>query len=235
MNLLKDPNATSTDIVNAIKLDMSLAVQVQRLSNSSYYGFAEPSQDLSQAISRIGMQETYRLVAAVLSQELAARSSKKKSGIGNFWKNSIACATVMETLASRSGIDEVESYSIGLMHNIGLVLLQHSASPKLIQVVELMKKSDLSLRQAELEILKYDHTEAGAALLENWKFSPETIMPITNQYSPLDAGDYLQSACMLHVAVAVVRDMGYELMGECDPSQPQAEALAQLNLSDVMH
>ena len=48
MNLLKDTNATSTEIVGAIKVDMSLAVQVQRLSNSSYYGFAEPSQDLSQ-------------------------------------------------------------------------------------------------------------------------------------------------------------------------------------------
>lgn len=230
MNLLKDPNATSSEIVDAIKLDMSLAAQVQRLSNSSYYGFAEPSQDLSQAISRIGMQETYRLVAAVLCQELAARSSSKKTAIGNFWENSVACAAVMETLAKRLGIDEVEAYSVGLMHNIGLVLLQHSARAALLQVIEFMKANGVSLREAEIEVLGYDHTEAASILLQTWKFASGVVEPIAHQYSPMDAGDFMRSACMLHVSVAVVSEMGYELMGECDPTQPLPEALAEISL-----
>ena len=136
MQVLKDPNTSSDEIVEMVKLDTSVAAQVQRLSNSTYYGFTEPSRDLHQAIIRIGMQETYKLVATVLSQQITAKPRNTTTIDANqLWEKSIATAITMEFLAKHAGEDAIIAYSVGLFHNIGLILISYAVDAEYKDVI----------------------------------------------------------------------------------------------------
>lgn len=200
MQVLKDPNATSDEIVDMVKLDMSVAAQIQRLSNSTYYGFPEPCRDLHQAVTRIGMQETYKLVAAVLSQQMTAKRVVLPGMTSQrIWENSIASALTMETLAQELDRAAVNAYSIGLFHNIGIILIAYAVPQEYAKCFTRAKDEEISLMDAERATFGWDHTDAATALLNNWKF-PETIVePITMQYRPHEAANYPDEAAMIHL------------------------------------
>lgn len=208
MQVLKDPNASSDEIVDMIKLDMSVAAQVQRLSNSTYYGFAEPSRDLHQAITRIGMQETYKLVAAVLSQQMTAKPLTLPGLNGpRIWENSIACALTMELLANELDRETVNAYSIGLFHNIGIILIGYAASDSYAQAFVKAQQDGISLIDAEREIFGFDHAEAAGVLLRQWKFPESIVEPIAMQYIPHQSDEHASETAMIALTHYIIEHL----------------------------
>lgn len=198
MQVLKDPTASSEEIVEMVKLDLSVAAQVQRLSNSTYYGFSDSSRDLNQAISRIGMQETYKLVAAVLSQQMSARPVNLPGLSGRrIWESSIASALTMETLAHFLDHEVVNAYSIGLFHNIGIILISHADATTYAECLKKAADENISLTDAEQLVLGWDHAHAAAVLLRQWKFPESIVEPIEKQYLPHEAQEHSEEAAMM--------------------------------------
>ena len=214
MQVLKDPNNSSEEIVEMIKLDMSLAAQIQHMSNSPYYGFSSPSKDLGQAIARIGLQETYKLVAAVLSQQMMAKSLKMRYLSSNIlWQNSIAAAKTMEFLGEEDTPDSVNHYSIGLFHNIGLHLMAHAEPQLLDQAIEQTKKEKIHLLDAMRNTFEFDHLELAQALLERWQFPEAISEPIAYQFHPDHAPLETKTAAMLCLTHFILHTMNCEISG----------------------
>lgn len=72
--LLKEPDIHSERVVDMISLDPSLTASVLQLCNSAYYGFALPVVDLQEAITRLGLQQVYQMVAAISGSKVLSPS-----------------------------------------------------------------------------------------------------------------------------------------------------------------
>src|SRR3974390_1262073 len=70
MHLLQRPNVDSGRVVKLISLEPSLTANVLRLCNSAWLAVATPTTDLQEAVTRLGFQQIYQLVAAASGARL---------------------------------------------------------------------------------------------------------------------------------------------------------------------
>lgn len=227
LGLLNDDNSSFDEIVQLVSIDLSLAAQVLRLSNSAYYGAATKTYDLADAVQRIGLREVYRLIAMICSKDiLGGASTLFDMEAGALWKYSLACALSMEAMAEIVGGENPSTaYTIGLLHSLGKIVLS-TREPEIYQkVFELIEHDSLGIAQAERKILGYDNAMVAGALLRKWDFKDRISIPITYQYRPLKAPDYANLAAMLHLAMWVASNVGFSCgkhawAMEVDPEAP---------------
>ena len=211
LGLLNDDNSSFDEIVRLVSIDLSLAAQVLRLSNSAYYGAATKTYDLGDAVQRIGLREVYKLIAMICSKDLLGASSGLFDiEAGALWKFSLACAFAMETMAEIVGGENASTaYTIGLLHSLGKVILSHKEPVVYQQVFERVEKGGISLADAEQEILGFTNAQVAGAMLKQWDFKEVIVVPITYQYTPLRAPDFANLAAMLHLAMWVASNVGF--------------------------
>ncbi len=210
LKLLNDPEANSWAIVDLIKIDPALMVQVLALSNSAHYGVTEPTNDLQVAVQRVGYKELYKLVGIVLGQRLAGQKVEVYCLDENeLWENALATGITMEAMARETGLSPTDAYTIGLLNGIGKLAINQLGGDAYAQVFQKIEQQNVSLIDAERDVLGFDHAMAGAALLTKWKFTAEITEPIQCQYRPLDAQEHKKMACTLHLARWVVATVGF--------------------------
>jgi HD-like signal output (HDOD) protein len=227
LGLLNDDNSSFDEIVQLVSVDLSLAAQVLRLSNSAYYGAATKTYDLADAVQRIGLREVYRLIAMICSKDLLGGASTLfEMEAGALWKYSLACALAMEAMVEVvGGENPATAYTIGLLHSLGKIVLS-TREPVIYQkVFELIEREGLGIAQAERKILGYDNATVAGALLRKWDFKDRIATPITYQYRPLKAPDFANLSAMLHLAMWVASNVGFSCgkhawAMEIDPEAP---------------
>lgn len=240
VRVLRDPDASSDDVVNVIKLDAGVSAQVIRLSNSSFFGFAEPTRDLDESVGRIGMQETYRLVASILSEQLLGGAVPAyEIETDALWENSVSAALAMEELAHATDSDALECYLIGLFHNVGKILLGKAQAEKYGEVFDYLEQNECNLTEAEDKILEMNHVSAAGILLRHWGFPESTIIPIESQYRPLDVDEHQKAACLMHLTHFIIGGLGLNpgrdsWAFELNPKALQPAGLTESDLERVM-
>jgi HD-like signal output (HDOD) protein len=77
---------------------------------------------------------------------------------------------------------------------------------QMAQVLQLQKTDGIDLRQAEQEIIGYDHIEVGGELLKKWNLPPQICGSVLYQLNPENAPEKEQSAawviCLANEVVA---------------------------------
>ena len=140
--------------------------------------------------------------------------------------NSMAMAVGMELLAGKAGLDRKSGYTIGLLYNLGRIVLQRLA----VQLEIPAGAADLPDRQAvvnwERETFGYSHTELGSAVLAVWGMNPLLVEVIKRQYDGEAASDPLvrRWSALLQLTATVVDGTTYGLGGARDVG-PIAESM----------
>ncbi len=201
VEIMKDPDTDSADIVDLIQTDPAVMAGVLRLSNSGAYSPTSPVTDLNDAVAMLGVKEVYRIVNLVTSGEyldgaLPSMDIRK----GGLWEHSLAVALIMDIIAK--DVTELEGlpYTLGLLHDIGKILLHHGCGEKYTDVFKIVETERMSIEKAEDKALGFDHAAAGATILEQWNFPEEVCIPIRYQYHPNEAPKYKELAGAIHVA-----------------------------------
>ena len=71
-----------------------------------------------------------------------------------------------------------------------------------------------NLFKVEKEVLGYDHAEVGALLLAEWKLPRRLVEVVKYHHAPNNANDYLEAACIVVRADALVYEMKIGNSGE---------------------
>lgn len=211
LELLNDDNSSFDEIVQLVSIDLSLASQVLRLSNSAYYGAATKTYDLADAVQRIGLREVYRIIAMICGRDLIGGASESlEMNSGDLWKFSLACALSMEAMVELVGLHCASTaYTIGLLHALGKIVLSLHFPKHYKQVFDLIDQGEPSVAKAERTIFTFDNAEVAGALLKKWDFKDIVATPITYQYKPTKAPDYQDLACMLHLSMWIASNIGF--------------------------
>jgi len=170
--LAKDPNTHLEAICELLRNDGPLAADIIRISNSPYYSPATFHGNLGSAVNQIGLREVIRVVNLSLSRQLFARDLP---GYGvsakDYWSDSIAAALVMEVLAKHSGLNPADAHTIGILHAIGRVLINRVIDE---QGFAIYWDGHQAIEEWERGSVGFDYAEAGAMLLEHWRFPTAT-------------------------------------------------------------
>lgn len=187
---MQDPNADLSDLVKLIRMDATLAAQIVRLSNSSYYGCAIPSENVMEAVQRLGFREVHRLVGLVASKQLfGAAAPVYRMKAGEMWDQSICRAIAMDAYAKRAGVNNDTAYTVGLLHGIGKIIVNKCTLEAGLSFYDEDEDADPITPEFEKRILGFHFAEVGAILLESWKFTQEVILPVKFQLHPDETPD----------------------------------------------
>jgi putative nucleotidyltransferase with HDIG domain len=213
-------------VASVIEKDLALTAKVLRIANSVLYsGRYGEIGSLQQAIARLGMDEVCRLTMAFKAMAIFDKSA----GIVDpraFWHHSIAVAMVTRNIASLSKslkIELGETYVTGLMHDIGIFILDRYFSEVYRKVRELAEESGECLYVTEKKLLGIEHGEIGGVILERWRF-PESIVTAVkcHNYPDQSPDAHIQLTQIVHIADFACSAIG---AGEPGDAVPQSFSL----------
>lgn len=149
--ILHDEVASLRDLENAVRHDQSLSARILRIANSSYYGFRGKISSLSRAMLLIGFEEAKRIclsyVLLDLSRDPHALDPHTREQL---WKHAFAVGKAASLMAQkRPWLQRDEAYFLGLLHDLGKVILAVHFKDHFESIKELSLKSGVSFYAAE--------------------------------------------------------------------------------------
>lgn len=112
--------------------------------------------------------------SAVVVQSLSADGLDDKT----MWRESVACALAAERIALITGDDCNVAYTVGLLHRIGIVVINKWALRQQPQLRLLGQEFPGEFIRSERATLGCTQADVGAALLRDWDFSPDMTEPV---------------------------------------------------------
>ena len=232
LRVLRQDEADAAEVVRLIKFDPALTAQVLRRCNSVHFGFAEPVQDLAQAVMRIGMREIYRIVANVIGERTLG-ASQPGYGIeqGELWKHCAVTAVVAQTIAQEHGGDPSMVFTAALLHDIGKLVLSTALEGAYGEVITLIEQGQHSFLEAEKAILGVEHAEIGGRLLARWNFPDSLVRAVWYHHDPAQAQPAEQLAAYVHLGDVLAHLLGHGYGHQAYAVRSRAEALDILKIT----
>jgi putative nucleotidyltransferase with HDIG domain len=209
MVLLNQPDIDSSRVVDLLTYDPGLTANVLRLCNSAFLGASRPAEDLQEAITRLGFRQVYQLVAAI-SGARALTPPQKGYGLsgGELWKHCVTAALAAQLIAKDLGEDDSVTFTAGLLHDTGKIVLSESLADKYAQIFEETEKHHRSMHETEKLLLGFEHAEVGGRLLERWKLPAPLVAAVWHHHAPADAGEHTRLAALVYMGNMIAHCMG---------------------------
>ena len=199
--LLQNGNSSMREIVQLIRLAPAIAARVLQVSNSAHYSKGLRCHTVDEAVNRVGCELVYELVSyAVASQVLVRPLEVYSLEADGIWRQSVACALAAERIALISGDDCSVAYTVGLLHRIGMVVINEWALREEPELRLTGQDFPGEFIQSEQAALGCTQADVGATLLRDWDFSPDMTEPVQWQYAPRSAALSVRMASLLYAA-----------------------------------
>ncbi len=236
---IEDPGVSTARIAALISQEMGLATRVLQLANSPIYRRSErETVSIGAAVGQIGFSEIRNICLAVgVSQQFHGLSNH--IDLTNLWRHSLGVAFATCAVARycdraiRAKVPIDVLYTAGLLHDIGMVIIDHAVPDAYGRVRKEHQLTGGDLWEVERKVLGTDHADVSALALREWGLSPqlEEIVRHHHGYEKASTDDRPYVA-ILHVADTICNQHGY-----CDDfegtTKPFSEsAWHDLGLSD---
>jgi HD-like signal output (HDOD) protein len=203
-DVVDDPNSTTDDVANVLKLDPATSARVLRIANSPQYGAPKQIDTITRAINLIGAQAVKDLIAATTVGRTFAGMPVDLMDALKFWRKSVFCALVAEKMAKLCGIEDSERFFIqGLLRDIGHFILYQVVPQRAQSALIESGYLDASLAEVEQSNIGCDFAEVGAELIWSWGMPVQLEQAVRCQLSPKDAGEFALHASIVHLAGVV--------------------------------
>jgi hypothetical protein len=122
--LLGDDNSSLDEIVGLIRIEPGIAARLLQVSNSAIYSKGERCSSVDEAVGRVGFQGVYDMVMhAVAAQVLVRPLTTYNLESDTLWRYSVVGGLAAEMLATVTGESRETGYTLGLLHQIGMVAI----------------------------------------------------------------------------------------------------------------
>ncbi len=115
-------------------------------------------------------------------------------------------------------IDDDTDYLVGLLHNVGKVVMAHAFPEELEEICATEFANPAEVCRREAELIGWDHAAIGAIYLERHKMSDEIVLAVQYHNMPAAAPRHQMFAAAVQVADQLVRHAG--IMGGFERIQP---------------
>jgi HD-like signal output (HDOD) protein len=224
--LVRSESSVTSQIAEIIRRDPSLSARLLRLVNSVYFGLSARVNNIEEAVFFLGLRQIRELsMATPVLEELAQFQSSAAQALPwkDLWTHSIGTAVLTrEILASTAlHIDDDTDYLVGLLHNVGKVVMAYAFPEELAQVMATPVGAPLDVCHLEQSLIGWDHAHIGAYYLERHHLAEELIIAVRYHHEPDRAPCHRLFASGVQVADYLVRHRG--ISGGFEQVAPIAE------------
>ncbi len=210
--LVKSEQSINGQIAEIIRRDPSLTARLLRMVNSVYFGLSAKVNNIEEAVFYLGLRQIRELSMAtpVIEDLEKINRSNMRLPWRDLWKHSIGSAIMTrEILATTSlQVDDDTDYIIGLLHNVGKVILASAFPEEFARVVDDSYPSTAAVCARERELIGWDHARAGGYYLTRHQISSEITDAVTYHNDPGAAAENACFAAAVQIADQVVRSAG---------------------------
>lgn len=201
---LNEPDASLSDVGAIISKDVSMSAKILKLVNSSFFGFFTKISNPEQAVSLLGLITIKSLVLSIKVFSQFDSEAEKYLSIEELWNHSFLTGLFTKAIVNELSNDKdlrEDAFTVGLIHNIGIITLTTKLPDKYRSVYEHALGKQIALAQAEYEILGSSHSEIGGYLLGLWGF-PDKITDAVARHHFINVDDenYDDLTLALHIA-----------------------------------
>ena len=210
IQITQNPKSSALEVGRAISQDPALVSRILRISNSTFYGFPGKISTIPHAVVILGFVNIRNLVlAASISKMFSSKGGDGYFDREGFWKHSLACGVTSKLIAKRLGMKNLEEVFIwGLLHDVGKLVLDTYFNEEFTRVVCLVKEKDILLRDAEQELLGFDHAAVGGIVADRWNLPPALTKVIRFHHDPTEANESMRMVAIVHLADVLCRAIG---------------------------
>ncbi|MEO6244742.1 MAG: HDOD domain-containing protein [Opitutaceae bacterium] len=211
--LVRSEGSLNSQIAEVIRRDPSLSARLLRMVNSVYFGLSTRVNNIEEAVFFLGLRQIRELsMATPIIEDLD--QLKRTTAISlpwkQLWTHSIGTAILTrEILASTAlQIDDDTDYLVGLLHNVGKVVMAYSFPEDLRALIDSPAKSAVEFCQHERELIGWDHAAIGAHYLARHQLSEEIVFAVRYHNAPERAPKHQLFAAAVQIADRLVRHAG---------------------------
>ena len=210
IQITQSPKSSALEVGKYISQDQALVSRILRIANSTFYGFPGKITTIPHAVVILGFTNIRNLVlTASISKMFSSKGGDGDFDREGFWKHSVACGVTSKLIAKRLGLKNLEEVFIwGLLHDIGKLVLDTYFNEEFTRVVCLVKEKEILLRDAEQELLGFDHAAVGANVADRWNLPPALIKVIRFHHNPTQANETMRMVAIVHLADVFCRAIG---------------------------
>jgi HD-like signal output (HDOD) protein len=206
--LVQSEGSVTSQIAAIIRRDPSLTARLLRLVNSVYFGLSTRVNNIEEAVFFLGLRQIRELsVATPVLEELARFQTGAALVLPwkELWTHSIGTAVLTREILATTPlhIDDDTDYLVGLLHNIGKVVMAYAFPQELAAVMATPAANSGEVCHIERALIGWDHARIGAHYLA------ETItFAVRHHHEPDRAPRHRLFAAAVQVADCLVRHRG---------------------------
>jgi len=182
-------NSKTVDFValeQSIAQDPVITARLLAVANSSFYGLSGKVLGIKDACLVLGVNTIRSIVIAIGVIQHLERNEGGVLSHKAFWRHSIGVGTAAKMLAKNVGLDAEVAFTVGVLHDIGVLVLDSHFSDEYAAVLRYCDENNCQRYEAEEKILGFEHSLIGAGLAEKWKLPKVIVSNIANHHiSPL--------------------------------------------------
>ena len=212
LGAMDNPGVALDVLAHKIAHDQALAAKTLRLANSSFYGTRSRAATLRDAIAILGLRALRTVVVAAAVTSAFSRPRASTFDFEAFWRHCICTALCARPLARTLGLNEDIAFTVGLLHDVGRLVLVTRRTAEYEQLLKRRTTEDVDALRTERAVLGVDHVEAGVALARHWRFPASIVDAIAAHHAPEDAGA-LTLIHVVHVGDAMAHALALSRRG----------------------
>jgi len=188
IDLFRQSTADVDEIVQLLRRDPALSLEVLRRCNSSFFGNDDTVKDINEAVYRMGFYEVYQITATLFGMRaLTAPSVVPGFPAAELRRHSSIAGIAAGALAREVNESEGIAFTTALLHDIGKLIFAIAEQAKYVALIDQCKLTGAYLSNLEVQAFGFSHSELGAQLLRRWGMTEEVVLPVLGHNSPAAA------------------------------------------------
>ncbi|MDY0164117.1 HDOD domain-containing protein [Desulfobotulus sp.] len=202
LRMVTSEDADFREIAHEVRRDQVITAQTLRMCNAALYASRNQVASIDDALILLGQETLVKsIISAALKDFYRQSDSVYSLCKGGLFHHAIGTALVAERLVAHTGIAHpATAYTAGLLHDIGMVVLDQHITSACPLFYRGMKQEKHRILEVERRILGVDHCEVGAKLGIKWAFPENLIEAIRHHHHPENSKDQDKLAYIVHIA-----------------------------------
>ncbi len=170
-----------TELATEITKDASLTTKLLRVANSPYYARSNSKVGIaSRAVVMLGF-DTVRSITLAMKIIDSFQYQHPQINMNSLLVKSYLSAGFVREIAFKTNVkDPEESYTCGLLHNMGEIIVAVTLPEEYLKMTALVEQGQSSWEKAQISVLGASMKQIAQELLRKWEFPNQVTQTVTD-------------------------------------------------------
>jgi HD-like signal output (HDOD) protein len=180
--------------------DQGLTTKVLAIANSPLYGLKRKVSSIELAVLVLGFHEIKNIVAALYFVDAIEVAPTNYFDPREFWLHSILVGSASRRISRHLGFEfGSEAFVAGLLHDLGILVIYKFFNSEFAQMIKTADDKDITILEAETQVLGLTHQEIGKFLFEKWDLPLILCDSINYHHTPSEAVENKYFVSVVHL------------------------------------